>query len=335
MVQNVWLDCDPGHDDAFAIMLAAHNPNINLLGISTVAGNQTVEKTTNNALRVLEIIDRVGTVVVVKGASVPLVRPPMVCEEIHGASGLDTATPLPQPTVSPITDTPAIVVMAQHIKKSFQETNEKVTIVACGCLTNVALLFSVYPEIKSQCKVSLLGGAMTVGNMSPVAEFNILVDPEAAKIVYESGVEVTMVPLEVSHKALVTPQIIQRIKNIGITPYTDTVCDLLHFFTKSYKALFDMDDPPLHDPLAVAYVIDPTIFKTKLLRVEIETTSTLCYGQTVCDVWGFSKLTKNVNVCLDADIPKFWDLLIDAIEKCNKVSSLNKGTNAVDDASRN
>ncbi|KAF2070351.1 hypothetical protein CYY_008338 [Polysphondylium violaceum] len=348
--QYIWLDCDPGHDDAFAIMLACYQPNFELLGISTIMGNQTVDKTTVNALKVLELIGKGGSVDVVQGVQAPLVRPSMICPEIHGLTGLDCSIPLPTPKHAPITDRPAIQVMAEKIRSTFKTINntdqstvptssavvadqqpdsaaakpaKKITIVATGSLTNVALLFIVYPDIKSMVDVSLMGGCINIGNMSPAAEFNILVDPEAAKVVYESGVKITMVPLEVTHKALVTPAVIERIQNINPTSnFVKIVVELLKFFSESYQTLFDFPDPPLHDPLAVAYLINPNIFKCKVMRVDIETGSSLTLGRTVCDIFNFSKLEKNVNVCTDVDIEKFWDMLIDSLVLCDKASKI-------------
>jgi len=345
--QYIWMDCDPGHDDAFAIMLACYHPNFELLGISTIMGNQTVDKTTVNALKVLELIGKGGSVDVVQGVSAPLIRPSMICPEIHGLTGLDCSIPLPTPRHGPITDRPAIQVMAEKIKSTFKTINtttttnatqednsqqpdsaaaktvKKITIVATGCLTNVALLFIVYPDIKSMVEVSLMGGCINVGNMSPAAEFNILVDPEAAKVVYESGVKITMVPLEVTHKALVTPSVVSRIEKINPTSnFIKIVVELLKFFSESYQTLFDFPDPPLHDPLAVAYLINPNIFKCKIMRVDIETGSSLTLGRTVCDIFNFSKLEKNINVCTDVDIEKFWDMLIESLVLCDKASKI-------------
>ncbi|EFA83639.1 N-D-ribosylpurine ribohydrolase [Heterostelium album PN500] len=322
-LKYVWLDCDPGHDDAFAIMMAGHSKSLKLLGISTVVGNQTVEKTTINALKVCAI-SGLSDVEVVKGAANPLMRPSMVCPEIHGDSGLDSSVVWSVDTKSPL-EKNAIVHMYDTIRSTFLETGKLTTIIATAALTNVALLFSVFPDVKSMVEsVTLLGGAMTVGNMTPVAEFNILVDPEAAKIVYDSGVKIFMVPLEVSHKALITKQILERIQSLDNSYFITLSIELLKFFTQQYMNLFGMESPPLHDPLAVAAVINPSMFTTRLLRVDIECKSDLCAGQTVCDVWNFSNKPKNVHVATDVDLPAFYDMLIDSIDKSNKQSCLNK-----------
>eukprot|EP01133_Synstelium_polycarpum_P004389 gene4389-5136_t len=247
-LKYVWLDCDPGHDDAFAIMVAGHHPSVKLLGISTVAANQTVEKTTINALKVCALsgID----VDVVRGSPAPLMRPSLVCAEIHGETGLDSAVVVNIETKAPLNKN-AISHMAKTIRRTFSEQKSQTTIIATGSLTNVALLLSVYPDVKLQIEsITLLGGAMTTGNISPVAEFNILVDPEAAKIVFESGVKIVMVPLEVSHKALITPEIVSRIRALADSNFIDLTISWLFYFGESYKTLFGFDSPPLHDPLS-------------------------------------------------------------------------------------
>ncbi|GAM26742.1 hypothetical protein SAMD00019534_099170 [Acytostelium subglobosum LB1] len=232
-MRYVWLDCDPGHDDAFAIMMAGHSQSLTLLGISTVAGNQTLEKTTINALKVCKI-SGLESIDVVKGIGKPLLRQSRVCPEIHGETGLDSSIVLDVETKQPLQKN-AIVHMADTIKSTYATHNSKTTIIATACLTNVALLFSVFPEVIELVEsVTLLGGAMTTGNMTPVAEFNILVDPEAAKMVFDSGVKVVMVPLEISHKALITKDILERIAAIGNTKFITLTIELLKFFANTY-----------------------------------------------------------------------------------------------------
>jgi len=266
----VWLDCDPGHDDAFAIVLCGHNLKLKLLGISTVAGNQSVEKTTQNALTILNLAG-LSYIDVVPGQATPLLRPSKVCPEIHGSSGLDCSIPLPTPKKKCLFKKAII-----HMSEVIAEYPEPVTLIATGCLTNYALLLSIYPELKGRIKeLVLLGGAMGIGNISPVAEFNILLDPEAAKIIFESGIRIVMIPLEVSHTVLVTQKILERISSLGSTLFSKIMIELLVFFSDTYKKVFKFEYPPLHDPLAVSYVIDPSIFDTELMRVDIEITSEL------------------------------------------------------------
>lgn len=328
--RKVWLDCDPGHDDAFAIMLAGHNPNLELIGISTVHGNQSVKKTTSNALKTLSV-SGLTKIKVVPGQSKPLVRPDKVCPEIHGESGLDCSDSFSLLMKKEeslhhdqlVSDKKAIIYMYETFS-NIASQGEKVTLVATGTLTNVALLLTVFPEVKETIEqIVLLGGAMGIGNMSPSAEWNILVDPEAAKIVFEAGVKLVMIPLEVSHTALVTPEIVDRIRKMD-TQFSALCIDLLHFFAETYKRVFHFEYPPLHDPLAVAYVINPSIFETVLMRVDIETVSELTSGRTICDIYHMSKLPKNVFVGQKVNVEEFWNLLISSLTLANSVSSLNK-----------
>ena len=201
---------------------------------------------------------------------------------------------------------------------------DPVTLVCTGSLTNAATLLSVFPETKTKIeKIVSMGGAMGMGNTSPVAEWNIEIDPEAAKAVYGAGIPFYQVPLNVTHTALVTPEIIERIAEMK-TPFADLVVDLMMFFAETYKDVFEFDCPPLHDPLAVAYVICPELFKTKLMNVEIETNSSFCDGCTVCDYYGTTGRPKNATVCLQVDVPQFWELMISSLAKANENSPLNK-----------
>lgn len=205
----VWLDCDPGHDDAFAIILLGHDPGAELLGISTSYGNQTVEKTTLNALRVCALAGL--SVRVVAGAAKPFLRPGRECPEIHGESGLDGPA-LPQPT-QPALDGKAIQVMAEALLQASAAGRQPV-LVCTGALTNAALLLSVYPELMQRIRLVLMGGALGAGNTGPCAEFNLQLDPEAAAMVFQSGVDLTMIPLEVTHTALATPLVLQSIDGL-------------------------------------------------------------------------------------------------------------------------
>lgn len=326
----VWLDCDPGHDDAMAIVLAGHNSRLRLLGISTVAGNQTVDKVTINALGVTDAagLQRIN---VYKGQAKPLMRAlPILCPEIHGDSGLDgphgkallpSGSKLAQPGK-------AVLHMYSYIMEAFRQggRTQKVRVVCTGALTNVALLVSLYPEVLPRIEIVLMGGAVGVGNTGPVMEFNIQTDPEAAKIVFECGATIVMLPVELTHTALVTPDVLDRIDSeLGAdTPFTQLVKQLLLYFAESYKTVFKFAHPPLHDPCAVAYVIAPEIFQTELMRVDVETVSELSAGQTVCDVWDQSDKPKNAYVAQRMEVSKFWDLMIAALQAANEVSPLNK-----------
>ncbi|KAI8063214.1 Inosine/uridine-preferring nucleoside hydrolase domain-containing protein [Gongronella butleri] len=311
----VWLDCDPGHDDAMAIMLAAYHPDLHLLGISTVAGNQTVDKTTINAARILKAAGIEG-VRVVAGAGKALMRHSAVDEEIHGDTGLDGTDLLPELDASYLypKDKKAIQVMAEAILGS----DEPVALVVTGTMTNVALLVTVYPEVvpKLRC-LSFMGGALLAGNRSPVAEFNLLSDPEAAQIVLTSGIDnIVMVPLDVTHTALVNDKVLDLLAKATdvINPrFHRLVRDLLLFFKSGYESAFGFKNgPPLHDPLAVAYLVMRSGFEERYLRVDVDHVSPLCAGQTVVDVWNDSKLPKNCWVTTKVDVDQFWSLMANA-----------------------
>jgi inosine-uridine nucleoside N-ribohydrolase len=210
--------------------------------------------------------------------------------------------------------------------QSSGDAGAPVTILATGPLTNVALLLLTSPELASPRyirEIVLMGGAVGVGNTGPAAEFNIQVDPESAHIVFESGLAVVMVPLEVTHTALVTPAVLGRIRAIG-TPFASFICDLMLYFRDAYRTVFGFSSPPLHDPCAVAYLLAPGMFETHLMRVDIDYESRLCYGRTVCDIYGRDVRAKNVRVCLRMDVEKFWGLVLDALRQADQRSCLNQ-----------
>lgn len=303
MKHKIILDCDPGHDDAVAMLLAARHPDIELLAITTVAGNQSVEKTAQNALKICSMAN-IRTIPIAMGMDHPLQRPARYAADIHGASGLD----------GPDIPEPDIVLAPQHgvdlIIEMLLQSDGDITLVNTGPLTNVATAIQREPAIVPRIKaISLMGGAIGLGNTTPSAEFNIWVDPEAAAIVFGCGRPVTMVPLEVTHQALVTAEVLQRLRASG-RRIARFVADLLVFFADTYLHVFGFTDPPLHDPCAVAVVIDPDMLRKHMMHVEIETLGTWTTGRTVCDVYG--KLGKEPDICVGygLDVPRFWDTLI-------------------------
>eukprot|EP01129_Flabellula_baltica_P005420 TRINITY_DN1968_c0_g1_i1.p1 TRINITY_DN1968_c0_g1~~TRINITY_DN1968_c0_g1_i1.p1 ORF type:complete len:340 (+),score=74.09 TRINITY_DN1968_c0_g1_i1:42-1022(+) len=317
---TIWLDCDPGHDDAMAIILAGWNEHINLLGISTIMGNQTVDKTTRNALVTLAIAG-IQNVDVVKGQSKSIMRNIDACAEIHGESGMDVGpnVKFPDVEINEPVDAKGVVYMYEKISAH----TGPVTLVCTGALTNAALLVTLYPEVLEKIEeIVLMGGAIGVGNMSPVAEWNIMVDPEAAKIIFECGAKVVMVPTNVTHTVLVTKEILESIKNFN-TPFGTLMGDLLTFFGQSYDEMFNMPEPPLHDPVTIAYLINPELFEIKHLRVDIETVSPLASGQTIVDIFNMTDRPKNAYVALKVDVSGFWELMLDALSKANEHSPLN------------
>mmetsp|Transcript_26568 Transcript_26568/g.68454 ORF Transcript_26568/g.68454 Transcript_26568/m.68454 type:complete len:259 (+) Transcript_26568:295-1071(+) len=256
-------------------------------------------------------------------------RPAPLCPEIHGDSGLDgpgSKGALLPPSRRAAKPGKAVIAMWEAISTKHQELGGKtlVRLVCCGALTNVALLLLLYPEVIGMVDLVLMGGAMGMGNTGPVAEFNIQTDPEAAKIVFESGVDITMMPLEVTHTVLVTPSVLSKLKGSSPgSPFYHKVEQMLLFFKDTYAEVFKFVDPPLHDPCTVAWVAAPHLFKTEMLRVDIETSSPLSYGQTVCDIWRQTGRKPNCRVATAVDLPAFWQLMSDALARADEVSPLN------------
>lgn len=301
------LDCDPGHDDAVAILLAAADPRLELLAITTVAGNQTLDKCTLNARRVCTLggIDRVP---IAAGADRPLTRPPRVAADIHGTSGLD-GVDWPEPTVD-VVDQSAVELMAELLSGR----TEPVTLVPTGPLTNVATLLSTHPELVDRIgRIVLMGGSTGRGNATPYAEFNILVDPEAANLVFESGVPITMIGLNVTHQALVTEAVQRRLTAIG-GPVAEACVALMMFYADRYEQRHGMPSPPLHDPVAVAAVIDPDVVRTVSAPVVVETTGTHTAGATVVDLHHVTGRPDSAEVAVDLEVRTFFDLVVGAVE---------------------
>jgi inosine-uridine nucleoside N-ribohydrolase len=304
----VILDVDPGHDDAVALMLACGHPGLDLLAVTTVAGNVTIEKTTRNALRVLSLVGR-DEVPVGAGASGPLERPLHTAEDIHGQSGLDGSGEIPDADFGP-DERDAVVLISDTIKAS----SEPVTLVPVGPLTNIALLLREHPDLKGRIAgISLMGGSMGLGNTTPAAEFNVYVDPEAAREVFESGLPITMSGLDVTHQAGAGPEERERLRATGRVG--GVVADFLDFFAATYERTFGFDSPPLHDPVAVAAVMEPDLLKTRLMRVDVECDSDLTRGETVCDFHGVTGKSPNAEVGVELDREHFFELLYDALSR--------------------
>jgi len=299
----VILDVDPGHDDAIAIMLACGAPELDLLAVTTVAGNVPLEKTIRNALKVLTLLGR-EDVPVGAGAGAPLARPLATAEDIHGATGLD-GPELPEPGFEP-DGRGAVRLMADVIEAS----GEPVTIVPVGPLTNVATLLRERPDLLSAGRVReivLMGGSMGLGNTTPAAEFNIFVDPEAASEVFGSGLPVTMVGLDVTHRAGAGPAEAERMRSLGRVG--GVAAELVGFFASTYRRVFGFDAPPIHDAVAVASVADPAVLTTRRMRVDVECESELTRGETVCDLYGVTGREPNAAVAVGLDRERFFELL--------------------------
>jgi len=305
MPTPIILDCDPGHDDAIALLLALGSPELELLGVTTTYGNQTLEKTTANALRVLELAGRTD-VPVATGAATPLERELVVAAHVHGESGLDGPT-LPAPSAVPVS-TDAVAWIAGAVRASATP----VTLVPTGPLTNVARYLREHGTAGVE-RIVLMGGAIAEGNMTPAAEFNIWADPEAARLVFDAGLDVTMIGLDVTHQAVTGPDVQQRLRDAG--PIGVFVAELVDFFTVYHRQTYGWDGAPIHDAVAVAHVLRPGLVETKLRNVAVELESELCRGRTVVDLWLRTERPVNAHVGVDLDTEAFFDLLVDRINR--------------------
>lgn len=302
----VILDVDPGHDDAVALMMACGAPGLDLLAVTTVAGNVSLEKTTRNALRILSLIGR-ADVSVAAGAAQPLERPLRTATDIHGESGLDGPEEVPDATFE--ADGRGAVDL---IADTLRESPEPVTLVPVGPLTNIALFLREHPELKHRIeRISLMGGSIGLGNTTPAAEFNIYVDPEAAREVFDSGLPITMSGLDVTHQAGAGPKERERLRSLG--EVGGVVAGFLEFFAATYESIYGFDAPPLHDPVAVAAVLDPTLLKTRLMNVDVECEGELTRGETVCDFYGVTGKLANADVGIELDREGFFELLYESL----------------------
>ncbi len=303
MPAPIVLDCDPGHDDAIALLLALASPELELLGVTTTYGNQTLEKTTANALRVLELVGR-EDVPVAGGAAEPLTRERVVAAHVHGESGLDGPS-LPPPSGAALSDD-AVGFMQERVAAS----DQPVTLVATGPLTNVARYLELHGGDGLE-RVVVMGGSIAEGNITPAAEFNVWADPEAAQRVFASGLDVTMIGLDVTHKAILGPAVAERLRAAG--RIGTFVAELNDFFSRYHRRTYGWDGAPIHDAVAVAHVIRPGLVETRLRNVEVEVVSDLCRGRTVVDLWERTGRPANVQVGVDIDADAFFELLVERI----------------------
>ncbi len=305
MTASVLLDCDPGHDDAIAILLALASPEIELLGITTVAGNQTLEKTTANALKILEFVGRTE-IPVAAGAARPLVREPFVAAYVHGETGMD-GPELPEPQTAPVPEH-AVDFLAARLLAA----DEPVTLVPTGPLTNIGLLLARYPEVAGRIeRIVLMGGAIAEGNVTPAAEFNIWADPEAAARVFTSGIDVTMVGLDVTHKALFRPADSERLAATGRVG--KLVSELFAFYQQFHSQQYGWDGSPVHDAVAVAHVVRPGLVQTAHRGVVVDCGGELSRGRTYVDLWGRAGWEPNAHVAVDIDAQGFVDFLVERL----------------------
>ena len=305
MPTPIILDCDPGHDDAIALLLALASPDVELLGVTTTYGNQTLEKTTANALRVLELAER-ADVPVAAGAERPLERELVVAAHVHGESGLDGPA-LPEPTTEPV-ELDAVAFTAVLVGESATH----VTLVTTGPLTNVARYLAAHGADNIE-RIVLMGGAIGEGNITPAAEFNVWCDPEAAQAVFHSGVDVTMIGLDVTHQAIVGPAVTERLRSAG--RIGRFVAELNDYFSRYHRETYGWNGAPIHDAVALASVLEPGLLRTRHVNVEVEVESELCRGRTVVDRWGRTARPANAHVGIEVEVDRFFDLLVERIAR--------------------
>jgi len=306
----VILDGDPGHDDAIAWVLARSSSELDIRACTSVCGNQTLEKTSYNALRIMTLIDL--QVPFAMGRVKPLVGNPMVAPNVHGQTGLDGPS-LPEPTIEPLKIN-AVELMAIIL----QESDEPITIISTGPLTNIGALLLLFPHLKPKiARISLMGGGISFGNWTPAAEFNILVDPEAADIVFRSGIPILMSGLDVTQKALVFPADFECIRKLN-NPVALVVAEWLDFFYGFHQTL-GYAGAPVHDAVAVTALIHPEILSGEDYYVQVETTGTYCRGMTIADRDGIYRQPPNARVFTDIQRTAFVDLLVKAAAYYGKV----------------
>lgn len=301
------VDTDPGQDDAVALLTALASPGeLEVVAVTAVAGNVPLDLTVTNALALVELAGR-PEVPVYRGSVRPMVNPLVTAEYVHGPTGLDGAD-LPPPTLLPAD--------GHAVDKIVEIASEReiVTLCTLGPLTNVALALVREPEIVSSIDELIMmgGGFFAGGNTTPTAEFNVFVDPHAAHVVLTSGIPITMMPLDVTHRALTTPERLQRFRDLG-TPAGTAVAGMLDFYDRWDMEKYGMPGGPLHDPTVIAYLLQPEMFGGKEVHVEVVTAPGPTQGMTVLDWWGVTDAEPNATVMRDIDADAYFDLLVERI----------------------
>ncbi|MBD0334805.1 MAG: nucleoside hydrolase [Cyanobacteria bacterium Co-bin13] len=303
------IDCDPGVDDAIALLLALASPeDLNLLGITTVAGNVPLSLTQQNALKICELAGR-PELPVFAGCPRPLLRPLLTAEHVHGTTGLEGVTfPNPSRAIQP-----------QHgvafLIERLTQTQQPITLATLGPLTNIAVALIQEPAIAHQIdRIVVMGGAITQGNVTPAAEFNIYVDPQAAQVVFEAGLDLTLISLDVTHQVLTTPERLDQIRALN-TPVSAAAASLLAYYGTADAERYGLPGAPLHDPCVIAYLLAPHLFSGRALRVDIEVNSCLTLGQTLVDRWQSTGQPPNAQVIEQVDADGVYDLLINRLAK--------------------
>ena len=305
--RKIILDCDPGHDDAIALMMSAKHPSLELLGVTIVAGNQTLEKTLVNGLNVCQKLGL--SVPVYAGMKRPIMRQQIVAADIHGESGLDG------PVFDPLTKKPEPEHAVSYLIRTLMASEGDITLVAVGPLSNVAVAMRMEPGIVSKIReIVLMGGAYGTGNVTPSAEFNIYADPEAARVVFTSGVPIVMMGLDLTNQTVCTADVIERMRNTGNRAGA-LFADIMSFTLKTQAEVYGLACGPVHDATCIGYLIDPGCITTKDMYVEIDVNEGPCYGRTVCDELGITGKTPNAKVGTRIDTPRFWDRVEECIRR--------------------
>ncbi|MDP3894781.1 nucleoside hydrolase [Nocardioides sp.] len=308
------VDCDPGHDDAVAILLALGSPEVELLGVTTTFGNCAVADATRNAQRVLALAGR-SDVPVAVGAAGPIAGDADLGNYVHGTSGLD-GPPLPEPQRPPI-DEAAV----EFLTRTLTSSPEAVTLVAIGPMTNIGLLLRDHPEVRNKvAEIIFMGGSTERGNHTPTAEFNTHADPEALDIVLRSGLPVRMVGLNLTHQALATPGVVERMSAMGHV-VGRTCAEWMGFFGGSYNRIWEFEAPPVHDPCTIAAIIDPSVIEWREAFVVTELDGTWTRGTTVVDLFRrYPDQAANVSVAMTLDVERYWDLVLNSLDRLGAAS---------------
>ncbi len=310
----VIIDCDPGHDDAMAILWALSSPRIELRAVTTVAGNQTIEKVTTNAIKVLTKAHRTD-IPVAMGAKAPLIRKLVVGGEVvHGDSGLEG------PVLPECGFDPSKLTALEMLVKTIEESEEKITLIPIGPLTNIATLFIVRPDLKEKIeRISLMGGGAYMGNWTPAAEYNIWADPEAAKVVFNSGLPIIMSGLDVTHKAYITREENEILRAQG-NEISIFAAELIDYFSRYHYEVEGFPGCTMHDPTAVAVLLYPEMFTSVKCNVDVEITGELTTGMTVVDTIGYKKKIfgenpdENTTVLFNVDRKKYVEAFFAAMK---------------------
>ena len=304
----IMLDCDPGHDDAVAILLALGSPGVRLLGITTCFGNCSVEDATRNAQRVLALVGR-EDVPVARGAAGPMRGEVALGNYVHGVSGLDGPV-LPEPTATPVAET-----ATEMLERCLVEAAEPVTVVVTGPMTNLGVLLSAKPGLIEHIReIIFMGGSTERGNHTPTAEFNTFADPEALDVVLRAGVPVRMVGLNLTHQALATPEVVERMS--GMPHEVGRTCAAwMGFFGDSYERIWEFAAPPVHDPCTIAALLDPEVIRWRECFVAVELDGTWTRGTTVVDLFGrLPDQAPNASVAMELDADRYWALVLAALD---------------------